>query len=298
MLSGFLVLNKDAGMTSQAAVTRVKRLFGAEKAGHTGTLDPMATGVLPIMIGRAVKAGEFLLAGDKHYRAGLLLGETSDTEDSSGTRLTTYAGEMPDEKKVRETVASFLGERMQMPPMYSALKVGGKKLCDLARQGIEIEREARRITVYAIETEKIDDRRYLLDVRCSKGTYIRTLCADIGRALGTGGVMSSLVRCEAAGFALSDAITLSELEEKNAGEREALLYSVDYIFRHDMRVTLPPFFARLARAGQPIRLDKIGARAALGTRVALYDGQGFFALGEVRLHDEHAAIKPIKQFDV
>lgn len=298
MRSGILILNKGQGISSQSAVTQVKRLFAADKAGHTGTLDPMATGVLPILIGRAVKASEFLLTGDKHYQVGLLLGEQTDTEDVTGKVLSRFSGELPDGQTVRDTVAGFLGESEQIPPMYSALKVGGRKLYDLARAGITVEREARAIRIDGIGALRLDERRYLLDVRCSKGTYMRTLCADIGRALGCGGCMFSLKRCEAAGFSLADAVTIEELAAMSEDERERRLLPIEKIFADLEKIPLSPFFARLARAGQPIRLRKIGVSLDPGARVRLYDGETFFALGEVRTGDEGEEIKPIRQFDL
>ena len=185
MKSGIIVIKKEKGITSQGVVSRVKRLFGEKKAGHTGTLDPLATGVLPVLLGRGVKASEYMLSSDKHYRAELLLGTVTDTEDITGTVLRT-SEDIPDEARVLSVIESFIGESLQTPPMYSALKVGGEKLCDLARQGVMVEREARRITVHSLEAERISDRVYSLNVHCSKGTYIRTLCADIGAGEDTG----------------------------------------------------------------------------------------------------------------
>ena len=296
VISGLVIVNKEEGLSSQAVVNRVKRIFGASKAGHTGTLDPMATGVLPVLVGRAVKASEFMLASDKHYGATLLLGVTSDTEDVTGEILSRFEGELPTEEEVMAAVGAFVGEYMQTPPMYSALKVGGKKLCDLARSGVTVEREARRVFIHAIECKKISDSEYFLDVRCSKGTYIRTLCADIGGRLGVGGVMKTLVRLSAAGYSLSEAYKLSELEEMTEENRLAALRPVEEIFEKFEAVFLPPFFARLARAGQQIYLSKIGKRLEAGERVRLCDSQGFFAVGEVRAFEDGLAIKPIRSF--
>ncbi len=297
MKSGIVVLKKEEGITSQGAVNRVKRLFGVSKAGHTGTLDPLATGVLPILIGRAVKASEYMLSSDKYYRARLKLGITTDTEDITGTVL-TESRVVPSEDAVFKAIKSFEGEIMQIPPMYSALKVGGRKLCDIARQGGEIEREARKITVHSIGASKISDTVYSLDVHCSKGTYIRTLCADIGKALGCGGAMEALERTRASVFTLEDAHTLTEIEAMSEGERESLIIPTERVFEEYERITLDPFFARLARCGVEIYLKKIGKALPLGERVTLADRLGFFALGEVREFEGGIAIKPIKQFDV
>ena len=295
MKSGVVIVNKEIGPTSQGVVHAVKRIFGASKAGHTGTLDPMATGVLPVLIDRGVKASEFMLTSDKHYVATLLLGQTTDTEDVTGEILTT-TDDIPDEARVLEICASFVGEYMQTPPMYSALKVGGKKLCDLAREGITIEREARAVTIYQLDVKKINKCEYTLDVKCSKGTYIRTLCADIGARLGCGGCMKTLCRASASGFTLEDAHTLSELEAMSPEEREKCIFPVEYIFRKYDTVTLQPFFARLAHSGLEIYLKKIKIDLPIGQIVRLCDENGFFAIGEVREFEDGKAIKPIRQF--
>lgn len=296
MKDGIIIVNKEAGMSSFAVVSRVRRIFGVKKAGHTGTLDPMATGVLPVLIGRAVKASEYMLTSDKHYRATLLLGITTDTEDITGTVLSETA-KIPCEREAFDAIYSMIGDSEQTPPMYSALKVGGKKLCDLARRGETVEREARKITVYGIDAKRISEREYELDVRCSKGTYIRTLCADIGKKLGVGGVMKTLERVEASGFTLDDAKTLGEIEGMTEIERNSTVIPIKCIFKNEKAVTLPPFFARLARCGAEIYLKKIDVTLEIGERVTLYDESGFFALGEVRAFEDGDAIKPIKQFD-
>ena len=177
MKNGVIIINKEEGLTSQGVVNRVKRMLSADKAGHTGTLDPMATGVLPVLVNRGVKASEFMLTSDKHYGATLLLGVTTDTEDVTGEVL-TQSENIPGEIEVLSAIDSFVGDYMQTPPMYSALKVGGKKLYELAREGKEIEREARAVKIYSIGAKRLAQREYYLDVKCSKGTYIRTLCAD------------------------------------------------------------------------------------------------------------------------
>lgn len=295
MKSGVIIINKEIGPTSQGVVNRVKRLLGASKAGHTGTLDPMATGVLPVLLERGVKASEFMLSSDKHYVATLLLGLTTDTEDVTGEPL-TESNLIPTEAEVMAVVSSFVGEYMQTPPMYSALKVGGKKLCDLAREGITVERQPRQVTIHSLTAERISEREYTLDVHCSKGTYIRTLCADIGARLGSGGCMKTLCRASASGFSLADAHTLAELENMTEAERESCIFPVEYIFRALPEVKLPAFFAKLAHSGLEIYLKKINLDLPLGARVRLSDEQGFFALGEVREFEQGSAIKPIRQF--
>ena len=295
MKNGVIIINKEIGPTSQGVVNRVKRLLGASKAGHTGTLDPMATGVLPVLIERGVKASEFMLSSDKHYVATLLLGITTDTEDVTGETL-SESDNIPTESEVLEAVSSFVGGYLQTPPMYSALKVGGKKLCDLARAGVTIEREAREVTIHSLTAEKINEREYTLDVHCSKGTYIRTLCADIGAKLGCGGCMKTLCRASASGFTLADAHTLAELENMTETEREACVFPVEYIFRKYDEVRLPAFFSKLAHSGLEIYLKKIHLDLPTGALVRLCDDNGFFALGEVREYEDGKAIKPIRQF--
>ena len=294
-ISGLILVNKVAGMTSQTVVNRIKRLFGAAKAGHTGTLDPMATGVLPVLLGRAVKASDFLLSAEKHYRAELLLGRETDTEDVTGKTL-AESDAIPSEEEVQAVICRFVGEQMQIPPMYSAIRIGGKRLMELARKGEVVEREGRPITVYSLVATRLSDRVYALDVHCSKGTYIRTLCADIGRALGCYGCMQALCRTETAGHTLSACHTLAELEEMSEEQRKKALIPPEDLFPAAERVHLPAFFARLAHNGLPVYLRKIGRADPLGTRLRLYDGGQFFALGEVREEEEGIAVRPIRQF--
>lgn len=294
-VTGIFILNKEEGLTSQSAVNRVKRLFGAEKAGHTGTLDPMATGVLPVLLGRAVKASEFMLSSDKHYRATLRLGMTTDTEDTTGEVL-SRADTLPTAEAVFAAADAFRGEILQTPPMYSALKQNGKKLVDLARAGITVEREPRQITVRRLTLRQLSPSDYEMDVVCSKGTYIRTLCADIGASLGVGGVMASLCRTEAAGFSLSDAHTLKEAEALSDEGRRALLFPVERVFLSLPKVTLPPFFARLARNGAPIYQKKIGVSLPEKSRVRLSDADGFFAVAESRETADGMAFCLLKLF--
>lgn len=278
--SGIVLLEKESGMTSHTAVRRLARLFGVEKAGHTGTLDPMATGVLPVLIGRGVKASEYLTEGDKHYIATLRLGLTTDTEDITGTTL-RVSDRLPDETEVLAALQAFRGEILQTPPMYSALKVGGHKLMDLARRGVTVEREPRPITVHRLTAEKLSESDYRLDVVCSKGTYIRTLCADIGAALGVGGVMASLCRAEAAGFPLSACHTLAAYEAMTEEERNAAVIPTEALFTCLPALYFPPFFARLAENGQRVDEKKLGASYPEKTRLRLVDDAGFFAIGEI-----------------
>ncbi len=294
--NGVIIINKGQGMTSQTVVNRVKRALGLSKAGHTGTLDPMATGVLPVLCNRGVKCSEYLTASEKHYRAILLFGVETDTEDITGEVLTT-SDRFPDDEEIAGVLSAFRGDILQVPPMYSALKRDGQKLCDLARRGITVAREARPIRIDRLTAERIDDRRISLDVVCSKGTYIRTLCTDIARALGTVGTMEALTRVESAGFTLDDAITLEELLALSEEERQRRIVPVEQLFSRFSDLRLPAFFAHLARNGCEIYLKKIGAAYPLGTRLCICDEKGcFFALGEVCDYPQGAAVRMLKQF--
>ncbi len=296
--SGILVVNKPSGVTSHDVVGKIRRLYKTKKVGHTGTLDPMATGVLVLLIGRSVKASEYATEHDKIYKAGLKLGITTDTEDITGA-LITQSSTLPDKSRVLSVLSEFRGDIMQIPPMYSALKVNGKKLCDLARAGITVEREARQIRIHSLEGMAVDEENgeYTLTVSCSKGTYIRTLCADIGAALGCGGVMSSLQRVKVGDFSLETAVTLEELEKMTDVGRISLLRSTEMLFSELKEVVLPEFFERLARCGNEIYQNKIGSLLPVGERVRLKSRLGdFFALAEVRDFPEGTAIKAIKLF--
>lgn len=295
-MNGILNLYKPSGITSHTAVSIVKSIFGAKKAGHTGTLDPMACGVLPILIGNAVKLSEYMICDCKSYRTCLKLGITTDTEDTTGTILTTN-NNIPHSDAIRDAVMSFVGEYFQVPPMYSAIKVGGKKLYELARKGQKIEREARRVVIESIQIHDIGNDFCDFSVSCSKGTYIRTLCSDIGEKLGCGGAMQSLERLNVSGFDLKDSITLESLRQMSTQQLENCLVSVESFFDGLEKVRLNQFFSSLALNGAYIFLSKINRDFPVGQKVLLYTHEGtFFALGEVRLLDQQKIIKPIKMF--
>ena len=294
---GVIVVNKHAGVTSFDIVFKIKKLFNTKKVGHTGTLDPMATGVLPILIGRSAKASEYLTAHDKVYVAEITLGITTDTEDISG-KILEKSNTLPAKEAFFKACEAMVGEIEQIPPMYSALKVDGKKLCDLAREGIEIERKARSITVYKIEPKCIDEEKgvYEMYVKCSKGTYIRTLCADIGKMLGCGACMSKLERVESGNFKIDDAYTVDELEKMTCEERISALAPTESLFIELDNVILPDFYARLARSGCEIYQHKIKSSYPIDTFVRMSDKNGFFALGQVRQYENGTAIKAVKLF--
>jgi len=297
-VSGVLLIDKPQGLTSHDVVNKVRRLYNTKKVGHTGTLDPLATGLLVILIGRAAKAAEYLVSDSKRYTAGLKLGLTTDTEDITG-KILTESNNLPTQEQVGTVISDFTGDIMQTPPMYSALKIGGQKLVDLARKNITIERESRKIHIDAIAYKRISESEYTLTVDCSKGTYIRTLCADIGARLGCGGVMSALHRVRAGGFSIENSHTIEELEAQEKSERYELLSPTESLFAELEAVKLPAFYEKLCRSGCEIYQNKIKTDLELGTRVRLYSANGeFFALGEVREYENGTAIKSIKTFSL
>ena len=295
--SGVLIVNKPTGMTSHDVVGRIRKLYNTRRVGHTGTLDPDASGVLVVLIGRAAKAAEYLVSDTKKYRATLRLGLTTDTEDASGEIL-TRSTDIPCAEKVFEVCRQFVGEIDQIPPMYSALKKDGQKLYDLARRGITVEREARKVNIFNLSCyPTATNTDYTLDVHCSSGTYIRTLCADIGGALGCGGIMSTLCRNEAGGYSIENSYTLDQLEQISYEERLDALIPTESLFCSYPKISLPEFYEKLCRSGCEIYQKKIKTSYPLGTRIRIADSSGeFFALGEVREYEDGSAVKAIKIF--
>jgi len=223
---GVVNVYKEPGYTSHDVVAIMRKIFGTKKVGHTGTLDPNAEGVLPICIERATKLAEFLTAQDKTYVADLILGITTDTGDTSGEVLTRCTPGADVDDVIEGVIASFCGEYLQTPPMYSAIKIGGKKLYQLARQGITVERKPRPVIIHRINLIEAIPGGYRLQVSCGKGTYIRSLCEDIGRALGCGATMGRLVRTRSGQFDIRDAIKLVDMKERNI---EELIMPIDQI---------------------------------------------------------------------
>lgn len=295
---GILAVNKESGMTSHDVVNRVRRLYGTNRVGHAGTLDPLAEGVLVVLVGRAAKACEYISSERKVYTATLKIGLVTDTEDITGEVLEKYSGELPSYEAVADAASRFTGKILQTPPMYSALKVNGQKLYELARKGIEVERQAREIEVFGITVKKTQfPDEFTLTVDCSGGTYIRTLCADIGKYLGCGGVMASLRRDMACGIALSECHTLNEISEFDEVQKQGILIDVDKLFEDTPKVSISGFFEKLFRDGCPVYQHKINTNLGLGIRVRVCDSKGeFFALGEVIQAPEGTAIKSIKIF--
>lgn len=298
-LSGVILVNKHKGVTSHDIVFKIRRLYGTKKVGHTGTLDPLATGVLPVLVGRSAKAAEYLLSENKKYIAEIKLGITTDTEDITGNIL-TKCDTLPTKEDFFTCCKSFEGEIMQVPPMYSALKVNGKKLVDLARKGIEIERQARKITVFSITPTVIDESKglYRIEVACSKGTYIRTLCADIGASLGCGAAMTELQRTESGNFKIENAYTIDELEKMSESERLSILTPPESLFLEAPSVCFSDFYTRLFKSGCEIYQKKIDTHFPVGTFLRVYENNEFIALAEVKDFPDGSAIKSIKFFKI
>lgn len=237
-MNGIIVIDKPKGRTSHDMVYFIRRMTGIKKVGHTGTLDPDATGVLPLCIGNGTKVSDMLLESDKCYRAELILGKTTDTQDLSGNVLEEKEVNLSEEEIIK-AATSFVGEIEQIPPMYSAIKQDGKKLYELARKGIEVERKPRRVTVNEITIVKIDKNTVTIDVDCSKGTYIRTLCSDIGEKLGCGGCMGNLRRTKAGMFKIDESHTVEEIEKlKEKGKLGNIILPVDSVFMKYPKIQL------------------------------------------------------------
>lgn len=279
--SGIIIINKPKGITSHNCISKLRYLLKQRKIGHCGTLDPMASGVLPIMIGSAVKASEFLVDHDKRYFAGIKLGVTTDTQDITGNPLSEHQGQLPSFEEFAKIAKEFEGEILQTPPMYSALKVGGVKLLNYAREGVTIEREARKVNIYSCDPlEK--DGEFFLDVKCSRGTYIRTLCADIGERLGCGACMSSLVRTEVDVFKIEDAVVFDDLNDMTVEEILSHLIPTERMFLHLPEARMDDFFDRLYHHGEAIRLGKLrGIHGETGDLFRVYDKDGFYSVGEI-----------------
>ena len=283
-MNGIVIVNKPQGWTSQDVTARLRRVFGTRRIGHGGTLDPMATGVLPVFVGRATRGVEFFEHAEKTYEATLRLGIATDTEDITGTVL--------EEKEVavtraqlEETLEKFRGDILQVPPMYSALKINGQKLCDLARKGREVERKPRTITIFQLDLLDFDGITAKLRVRCSKGTYIRTLCKDIGENLGCGGCMASLRRVAAGAYTIDEAVVLAELVD--AEDKEKYLRPVDTMFAEYPSITLTPNQEKRCRNGGSFSLQ-----IADGTYRAYGQNGDFLMLAKA----ENGTMSTIKSF--
>lgn len=279
MIHGIINIHKEKGYTSHDVVAKLRGIVGQKKIGHTGTLDPDATGVLPVCFGKATKLCDMLTDKNKTYETVMLLGKTTDTQDISGQVLTEMSYEHLTEEEVMEKVLSFQGDYMQVPPMYSALKVNGKKLYELAREGIEIERKARPVSILAIEVLEMKLPRVRMRVSCSKGTYIRTLCHDIGDALGCGACMEELVRTKVSCFELKNSLTLEEVaEKKKQGQLLEILIPIDQMFLDYEAVSLKSEFIYLVYNGNAFLPKHLDTTMILtdGKKVRVYDDKNQF----------------------
>ncbi len=291
-MTGIICISKEKDITSFGVVAKVRGITREKKAGHTGTLDPMATGVLPVMMGGATRFLDYLPDSDKGYRAGFVLGKTTDTLDITGNVTAEYEVNA-DKADVEAVLDKFRGVISQIPPMYSAVSVDGKRLYDLARQGIEVERSAREVEIKELELVSAENNEYVIDVICSKGTYIRSLIDDIGKELGCGATMISLERTLAMGFKTEDCVTLAELQHRRDNELgfDDLLIDIEKILEPYASVYVSEAQARRFYNGGALALDRI--RKKLGTglyRVYAPDGV-FLGLGEADFEKGELAVK-------
>lgn len=298
MVSGIVNVYKEKGFTSFDVVAKMRGIFHQKKVGHTGTLDPDAEGVLPICLGKATRVCDLLTDKDKVYEAVMLLGKSTDTQDVSG-EIIEKSVVVPTNEEIEKAIHSFVGKQKQIPPMYSALKVNGQKLCDLARQGITVERKERDITIFSIEIMEICFPRVRMKVHCSKGTYIRTLCNDIGKSLGCFGCMESLLRTKVADYTIENALRLSEIEElvkNNPVEAWNFVGSVDSVFMHFSKVETLDKAKKLVENGNRIPLSFIkDQREIMEEKVRLYDADERF-IGIYTYISDTMEYKPIKIF--
>ena len=303
-MNGILNVYKEPGFTSHDVVAKLRGICKQKKIGHIGTLDPEASGVLPVCLGSATKLCDLLTEKDKEYRAVMLLGCETDTQDTTGTVISEHEV-TASEEEVRDAILSFTGPYDQIPPMYSALKVNGQKLCDLARAGKVVERKSRRITIHSIEIEEICLPRVTMKVFCSRGTYIRTLCHDIGQKLGCGGAMEKLVRTRSGRFGLEEAYKLSEIQKlSDEGRLEEILMSVENVFEGLLAVQAIGIGQKLLENGNPLEcrhVKLLSGETPLdcapedGTQVRVYDENGHFT-GVYAWRKAEERLKPVKMF--
>lgn len=303
-MNGILNVYKEPGFTSHDVVAKLRGICKQKKIGHTGTLDPEASGVLPVCLGSATKLCDLLTEKDKEYRAVMLLGCETDTQDTTGTVLSEHEV-TASEEEVRDAVLSFAGPYDQIPPMYSALKVNGQKLCDLARAGKVVERKSRRITIHSIEIEEICLPRVTMKVSCSRGTYIRTLCHDIGQKLGCGGAMEKLVRTRSGRFGLEEAYKLSEIQKlSDEGRLEEILMPVETVFEGLLAVQAVGAGQKLLENGNPLECRHVKLLSGGtpldcapedGMQVRVYDENGHFT-GVYAWRKAEERLKPVKMF--
>lgn len=297
-MNGIINVYKEKGYTSHDVVAVLRKIAGQKKIGHTGTLDPDATGVLPVCLGRATKLCDLLTDRDKTYEAVLLLGKTTDTQDISGAILKEQPTDHLNEAEVTKVIESFKGTYDQIPPMYSALKVNGKKLYELAREGKTVERKSRKVTIYQIHIKEIQLPRVRMKVTCSKGTYIRTLCHDIGNLLGTGGCMEELTRTKVGRFELKDSLKLEELRDlAQNGRLEDALIPLDQMFSELQSVVPAEKYISKAYNGNDFFKNQLSedGKFCSGEKVRVYDAQGHF-IGVYRYMEDRKMFHLVKMF--
>ncbi len=297
MINGIINVHKEAGYTSHDVVAKMRGIFKQKKIGHTGTLDPAATGVLPVCLGKATKVCDLLTDKDKTYRCVMLLGQVTDTQDTTGQVLEEQPVQVT-ESQIEEAIMGFEGEYEQIPPMYSALKVNGKKLYELARAGIEVERKSRTVQISEIKIESIELPRVTMEVTCSKGTYIRTLCHDIGQKLSCGACMEQLIRTRVAQFSLEASYTLAQLEEMVRSESaEEVLIPIDAVFEQYPAVTVKSECQKLLENGNRIPLEGFcqWQKEWEHQPVRVYDCENRFA-GIYQYQRRDGDLKPVKIF--
>lgn len=291
-MTGIICINKDKDITSFGVVAKLRGITREKKCGHTGTLDPMATGVLPIMLGGATRFLDYLPDSDKGYRASFILGKTTDTLDITGN----VTGEFPvnsSYEDVKNALDSFRGIIPQVPPMYSAVSVDGRRLYDLARKGVEVEREARQVEIKKLELVGFENGEYTIDVVCSKGTYIRSLIDDIGRLLGCGATMTALVRTLAMGFTLEDCVTLADMQQKKDNDLgfDDVLIDIEKLFEIYEIVTVSPAQSRRFANGGALDINRIRKKLDNGIYRVYSPDNIFLGLGEVDLNRQELSVK-------
>ena len=275
-LNGIILVDKPCGWTSHDVVGKLRGILHERRIGHSGTLDPMATGLLAVFVGRATRAVEFAEADSKEYIAGLRLGVSTDTQDITGNTLKS-SNSLPSRAELEQALGAFKGEISQIPPMYSAIKVGGKKLYELARRGESVERKPRKITIDMLDIIGENDGDYILDIVCSKGTYIRTLCHDIGEKLGCHGCMDKLLRTRVERFCVEDSLTLSQIETIRDEERlEEIIIPIDRMFDEEPAVHLNEELSKAAHNGNALPLGVSESKPAAGQKIRVYDADGAF----------------------
>ncbi len=295
MKDGIINIYKERGFTSHDVVAKLRGILKQKKIGHTGTLDPEAEGVLPVCLGKGTKLCDLLTDRDKIYETVLLLGQSTDTQDTTGAVMERSEVSVLEEQ-VKEAIMSFVGEYAQVPPMYSALKVNGQKLCDLARAGKEVERKPRQVRIHQIEILDMDLPRVRMSVSCSKGTYIRTLCHDIGEKLGCHGCMERLLRTRSGMFCLERSVTLSEVEKlRDEGRLDEIIQSVDEVFKGLASVTLKEESQKLGYNGNPFKKSDVEQESKALGEVRVYDQEGRF-IGIYRYDQERHSYRPVKMF--